>query len=437
MSAAEAAYAEALGEAARVLPHASWLEPMRVAARDLVSESGLPHRRLESWRWTDLRTMLDTPFPPRLALTHGAGVAAAPRSPFAALDRSAVVFVDGEMRPDLSDWQQAAGELELCGLSGDLDTAPTWVRAGLGQGYGVEGDAVAALNGAFFADGMALRVPAGTALSRPLEFCFHATATEPQTLFTRLLVVVEAGASATLIETHRGADDGRYVANSIVEIVLEEGARLDHVRLQDEGEGAVHLANVHASIGAAATYNLFTLNAGARVARHQIFARLDGQGGHVDITGAYMLAARQHCDTSLRVDHAVAQCTSNELFKCVMDGHARGVFQGKIIVRPHAQKTDGMQMSQALLLSETAEFDAKPELEIFADDVRCTHGATSGELDEDLMFYLRSRGIPETEARTLLIAAFVGEAIDKVADEGVREILHAFAAAGLERQGGS
>ncbi|MGI9415404.1 MAG: Fe-S cluster assembly protein SufD [Hyphomicrobiales bacterium] len=427
-SAAEAAYLEAFGSASEALPTAKWLEPAREAARTRFAETGLPHRRLEAWRWTDLRTIVDREFPPSRTADGAVDAATLDGSPFAGLDHYRAVFVDGHYQAGLSDIDGLSEQAECVLLAGGLDDAPAWLEQHFGQAYPQDDDALIALNTALMADGVALRVPEGRAVDKPLELVFIGTGASPQTLSTRNLILVEAGAEVTVLETHMGPSGGRYVANTATECIIRDGATLDHVKVQNESAEAIHLANLHAAIGAKAKFNTFALNAGSAVTRSQYRVKLGGEGGDTNIASAYMLADRQHCDTALLVDHAVAGCTSNELFKCVMDDTARGIFQGKIIVRPDAQQTDGMQMTQGLLLSEHAEFDAKPELEIFADDVRCTHGATSGELDEDLMFYLRSRGIAAEDAKALLIAAFVGEAIEQVSSEQLRGALNGFVA---------
>ncbi len=421
---AETAYIEALAAGPRSAGDA-WFGAERAAARAQIADGGLPHRRMEAWRWTDLRSLIDDRFPP--SEPAGAQQDITSDDVFKSVERWVVAFVDGAYRKDLSDLPDGSGGIELHSLEDVLDAPPGWLRDGLGQAYAQEGEPIVALNTAFVTQGLALRIGAGETPAKPIELRFFNSGSQPQTSLTRFAVVLEEGAALTLLESHTGAADRRYVANTVTEIHVHRNARLQHVRLQDESMAAVHLSNVHVTIEGEADYRGFTLSAGARVARNQVFACLAGEGGNVDVSGAYLLGGRQHCDTALLIDHAVAECTSDELFKCVMDDDARGIFQGKIIVRPDAQKTEGMQMSQGLLLSERAEFDSKPELEIFADDVRCTHGATSGDLDEDMMFYLRSRGIPENEAKGLLIAAFVGEAIEKVSNAGVREILNAYA----------
>jgi Fe-S cluster assembly protein SufD len=238
------------------------------------------------------------------------------------------------------------------------------------------------------------------------------------------VVLLEEGAAADLIESYGGLKDGEVQRNAVTEVVVGDKARLNHVKLQRERDAAFHLATWLVEIKTDANYQAFQFSTGASLSRNQIFAAFTGEGSALDISGALLMRGHQHCDTTLVVEHRVPHCTSRELFKAVLDGEARGVFQGKIIVSPGAQKTDGKQMAQALLLSETAEFDSKPELEIFADDVVCGHGATSGQIDEDLLFYLEARGIPEPQARALLIQAFVGEAVEKIENEALREALN-------------
>lgn len=427
-SEAENAYLDAFATAEEALPSAAWLAPMRTAARERFAETGLPHRRMEAWRWTDLRTMLDRGFPPALAEREDGLGAAARDTAFTALDRHVITFVDGYFRADLSDFEGLGSEAECIVLGAGLAAAPDWLKDTFGQAFPDTEDTLSELNTAFLTGGIAIAVPAGKKIAKPVELVYANTGTEPETLNTRCLVHVGEGAEVTILDSHMGKGDGRYVANTWTEVFIAAGGRAHHIKVQAEGPEAVHLANLHAVVGADAEFRAFCLNVGSQATRNQIQVRLEGEGGDTSIASAYVLSQRQHCDTALLVDHAVANCTSNELFKCVMDDRSRGIFQGKIIVRRDAQHTDGMQMSQALLLSETAEFDAKPELEIFADDVRCTHGATSGELDEDLMFYLRSRGIPADQAKSLLIGAFVGEAIEDIESEEIRDLLNGFVA---------
>jgi len=373
----------------------------RTAAELAYGGQLLPHPRMEDWKWTNLRTLIDRPYPPRLAVTAKSGDVERliKSSPFAGVAATRMVFVNGEY--DAAHSKRA------------MDQAASQIAAD---------EPVLQMNAAFATGGARLQL-SGT-VDTPVELLFIATAGEARTIATRNVIEIAAGASVTLIETHLG--EGSYLANSVTEIRLGAGARLDRIKFEHEAADALHLAHVHVTLAANATLRDFTLTTGARVNRQNGTYAFTGQGGDARISGAYLLAGKQHADTRLVVDHRVPHCTSRELFKCVMDDEARGIFQGKVIVRPDAQKTDGKQSSHALLLSETAEFDAKPELEIFADDVVCGHGATSGDLDHDHLFYLMSRGVPRADARKLLIEAFVSEAFDTVEHEGLRAALGDF-----------
>jgi Fe-S cluster assembly protein SufD len=245
-------------------------------------------------------------------------------------------------------------------------------------------------------------------------------------------VVVEAGAQLTLIETFDGPAGLDYQVNGALVLSVADGAVVERIKIARDGAAALHLATIIGTVGAQASYREFTFTTGGAVTRNELFLRSAGDNSKIRIAGANLLKDRQHADATLVVDHAARGCESREVFKSVLDGESRGVFQGKIIVEPDAQRTDGKMMTQALLLSDTAESDNKPELEIFADDVQCGHGATAGRLDENLLFYLRARGIPPKEAEALLIQAFVGEAIEGIAHEGLRDMLSERVVAWLE-----
>jgi Fe-S cluster assembly protein SufD len=235
-----------------------------------------------------------------------------------------------------------------------------------------------------------------------------------------------------LVESHLGATASEDQVNTVLELKVDDEAHVDHIKITGAGAGALHVSTLMAAIGAHARFNEFLFTTGGAVVRNQAFVRFDGEGTIAGIRGASLLKGRQHADTTLVADHAAADCTSREVFKSVLDEEGRSVFQGKIIVRRHAQQTDAKMATHALLLSETAEADNKPELEIFADDVQCGHGATSGALDEDLLFYLKARGIPAKEAQALLIQAFVGEAVEGIEHAGLRDALMDHVVAWLE-----
>lgn len=383
------------------------------AAESALDGFRLPHRREEDWRWTDLRQLLDRAYPP----AHGGNAPAAlidrldKADVLAGSSRTRIVFVDGAYDAARSRLP-AAGPVQV---EVHAKAPPSPARASYE-------DVLANLNDRFCREAVKITVKAGAVVEEPIALVFIATAVAETSTYARAEIVLEKGATATLLESHVGGT-GAHVVSSLTEAVIGEKAQLHRVKLGEDGADAIHLASFHARLHAHSALRDFTLTQGARATRQQGFITFDGEHGDAKVTGAYLLNGKQHADTKLTVDHAVPNCVSRELFKCVMDGEARGVFQGKVVVRKDAQKTDGKQSSNALLLSETAEFDAKPELEIFADDVVCGHGATSGALDDDHLFYLRARGVPEAEAKSLLIAAFAGEAFDEVAHEGVREAL--------------
>ena len=361
----------------------------------------LPHRKMEDWRWTDLRQLVDKPYPPRQTVAASAKDVERllKSSPFAKVAGARIVFVNGYYSAELSQLKN--------------DNVTSTVKLD---------EPVITMNAAFATDGARLKISGTT--DTPIELLFLATNADARTIATRNVIEIEKGATATLIETHLG--EGSYLSNSVTEIRVGEGARLDRIKVELEAADAIHLSHVHTTLGKNSVFNDFTLTSGAKTNRQNGTVDFKGQGTEAKVSGAFMLGGKQHADTRLVIDHQVPHCTSRELFKCVMDDSARGIFQGKVIVQRDAQKTDGKQSSHALLLSETAEFDAKPELEIFADDVVCGHGATSGDLNHDHLFYLMSRGIPPAEAKSLLIAAFVGEAFDLIAHEGIKEALVKF-----------
>jgi len=413
-----------------------WLDRQRAAGYSSFAAVGLPHRRIEEWKWTDLRRALTQAYLPLVApavAPSGLVDELLARAPFAGLETFRLVFVDGRFDPTRSAVPSAEG-FTFATLAGFGADVPDWVERTLGRLYGPEADPIAAMNAAFLSDGAAIHLAENAKVERPVEIV--SVVTDPSVHLTTLrnVIVLEKGASLTLVETHLGVE-GDHVANAVTEVRVGEGAVFNRVKVQQDGRKAIHLSNVHVELQAEATLNEFAATVGAGLSRNQIFARFNGQHAQASIGGTYLLAGRQHCDTTLVVNHAVPECSSRELFKAVLDHQARGVFQGKLIVEKYAQKTDAKQQSHGLLLSETAEFDAKPELEIYADDVACGHGATAGQIDENLVFYLMARGIPKDQAMALLVAAFAAEAFEAVVDDDLRERLSVMAEGWLINHG--
>jgi FeS assembly protein SufD len=430
----EQAFVDVFNAAEKTLPGArdKWVTALRRGAIETYGMLGLPHRRVEAWKYTDLRSLLTEAYPPVQATGAALGedgLAKALTSRIAAFPAHRLVIAEGELRSDLSDLAglQAAG-VEVSSLAEALRKPAPWLKQVLGQ-VRTTSDAVIALNTALMTGGALLRLAKGCVLDKPVHLIHLDGEGEPAGIVTRNVVLVEEGASLTLLESYAGRGGRALQRNAVTEIVLGDRVAIDHIKLQREAEGTVHLSTWLVRLGSGARYGAFQFSTGAALSRNQIQAAFEGEGSSLNVSGVLLMRDRQHCDTTLLVEHKVPRCTSRELFKAVLDNEARGVFQGKIIVSPGAQKTDGKQMAQALLLSDGAEFDSKPELEIFANDVVCGHGSTSGQIDEDLLFYLEARGIPEAQARALLIQAFVGEAIEVVEQEALRD---AFGAASAE-----
>jgi Fe-S cluster assembly protein SufD len=431
-TAAEQGLADAFAAAKGKLPGADGVAEQREAAFRRFAAEGLPHRRVEDWKYTDLRALMREA-KPLASPPSAAGIARAQRAGrlVGGFKTRRLVFVDGAFAPGLSDLAALEPGLTIVPMAQALAAGDARIVPRLGTVMPTD-DVAAALNTAFMGDGAAILIADGTTLARPIHLLFAYTAPNAAAVFARSLVVVGNGARASLIESHEGPDDLDYQVNNALELMIGDDAYVDHVKIGLEGSRALHISTLMAAIGARAQFHDLSFTTGGAVVRNQLYVRFAGERATATIGGASLLKGRQHVDTTLVVDHAVPGGTSRELFKSVLDGESRGVFQGKIIVRPGAQQTDGRMMTRALLLSEDAEADNKPELEIFADDVQCGHGATAGALDQDLLFYLQARGIPPSEAEALLIQAFVGEAIEAVAHEGLREALAGAAAVWLQ-----
>ena len=432
---AELALADIFSAAKPTLPGNGNIASWREAAFERFASAGLPHRRVEEWKYTDLRALLRdvkalAGLPDADARKRAAGSGAL----FAGIGCRRIGFVDGTFAPDLSDLAALEPGLTVRPMAQALAAADPLVMTHLGKVV-TTSDAMVEMNTALMGDGAMIHIAAGTVVERPLYLVFATAAERPAAMFIRSLVVVEAGARVQLVESHEGADGVDYQVNAALDLVIGDEACVDRVKVTNEGRNALHVSSLLASLGARATFNDFGFTTGGSVVRNQLFLRLGGVGTTANLRGVNLLNGKQHVDTTLIADHAVGGCQTRELFKSVLDGESRGVFQGKIVVRPHAQKTDAKMMSRALLLSESAEAIHKPELEIFADDVQCGHGATTGTLGDDLKFYLMARGIPAREAEALLIQAFVGEAIDAIEHEALRKALADAAAAWLQARG--
>jgi Fe-S cluster assembly protein SufD len=415
------------------LPGTGRVAEVRQQAFDAYQRAGLPHRRIEEWKYTDLRALLRevlplAPMPDAAALARARQALAS-----AALEGACkLVLVDGVFIPELSDLAIPDAGVSVRSLREILDNAGNAARADLLLTE--TSDVMISLNAAMATDGVVIGIADGATPAAPIHIV-HVALASKASAFTRSHVRVGKASRATLIESFVAAEGAHaYQAHDAVIVWVGDEAEFEHVRLMADAADAVNITSDIITVGARAKLNLFNMTRGGAVSRFQGFIKMAGEGSELSVNGVNLLSGTQHGDTTLVVDHAVPHCTSREIFRAVVDDRAHSVFQGRIIVRPHAQKTDGKMMTRALLLSDEAEADNKPELEIFADDVTCGHGATSGALDESLLFYLRARGLPEKEAQALLIQAFLGEAIEQIGDDNLRELVAAAAQHWLEAQ---
>jgi Fe-S cluster assembly protein SufD len=385
---------------------APWLSSLLGEAGEKFAHLGLPNRRVEAWRYSDLAKALhetvklegDSDAPPEIA---GACVAA---------------FENGVLVDKLSSYC-AMGATSLRKILAEKDSA---IASYIGKINPQQDHPIINLNTALMEEGLVLHVPKDVILATPLHLRFNWSDVETQGAdgrHLRILVVLEEGASATIFESHDGAPS---FATIVSEFSLATNSKLTHVRLENFAAAARQTAATVAEIGDKATYRGFYLSQGGHFARHEALLKLAGDESFAEMDGAYLVADKRHCDNTTVVNHSAPNTASKQTFRGVLAGAGRGVYQGCVQVAQAAQKTDAKQLSRALLLSHRAEIVTKPELEIFADDVKCSHGATAGELDANALFFLRARGIPETEARALLVEAFLGEALDMIGDEALR-----------------
>jgi len=401
----ESALTALFAKARAASPDPAWLQPLRFEALARVVRDGLPHRRLEAWKYTDLHNKLDA------NLGLAAGGQPTTHDIFDAVRAHRIALAGGKLTVAPGDEDLPDG-LEILGLAEALKMPALWLRQWLQPGA----DVMQNLNLAFAVDGALVRVGRGVRIALPL--IVRSTMDKGAAMANvRSLVALEEGAELTLIELDDGAPDAQAFSNSATSFVLEPGARLRHLRVTANANPGIVVRNDTLDLARDAAYEGVVLSIGAALARQQMTARLSGPGATLNVACAYAAVGHEHTDFTYEVVHTAPHTTSRMLTKGVAADNGHGVVQGRVVVKPEAQKTDSHQLSRALLLSPHAEIDQKPELEIFADDVKCGHGAAVGALDANQMFYLRSRGIPEHEARNMLVAAFLGEIIERVPEQ--------------------
>jgi Fe-S cluster assembly protein SufD len=402
------------------------LARLRKSAVARFDEAGFPTARTEDWRFTSVAPLLRHAFEPATAGRHG--LATADLSGLPGGDAACrLVFVNGFFAPELSAVPALPAGVRVGSLARALDEVPEQVEAHLGRHARFVDNPFTALNTAFIRDGALLSVPRGKVVEEPVYLLFLAVpgGEPPPALYPRNLVLAGGGSQLTLVEVYAGLGDGVYFTAAVTEVVAEDGAVIHHCKVQQEGPGAFHFANMQLHQARASNFTSTFVGLGGQWVRNEVRALLDAEGCECTLNGLYRATGRQHMDNHTVIDHAKPRCASHELYKGILDGQAHGVFNGKIFVRPDAQKTDAKQTNQTLVLSDDATINTKPQLEIFADDVKCTHGATVGQLDAEALFYLRSRGIGLDEARALLTYAFANDVLGRVKVEALRGRLEA------------
>lgn len=401
-----------------------WAKRLREAAFDQFKELGFPTVKDEEWKYTNVAPLTKLSFQTArdesdsavtLADVNELGVVEA--------KNSQLVFVNGVLRKELSALTDIPAGVIAIGID-EAIKEPIYqelIREYLARGVGYNTNGFVALNTAMLASGAFILIPRNVEVHKPLSLLFVSSGNVAS--FPRVLVIAESNSKATLVENYANAGAGASFTNVVVEVVLQDGATLEHYKVQRENVESFHIASTSATLGTSASYDSTAINFGAQISRHDIAVRMDHEGAECWVDGLYVVSSGQHTDTHSVIDHQQPHCTSHQLYKGILDGKSRAVFNGKVFVRHGAQKTDAMQTNKNLLLSKEARVDTKPQLEILADDVKCAHGAAVGQIDEDELFYLQTRGIHGELARNLLTYGFAEEVIGKIKLDSIRSQL--------------
>jgi Fe-S cluster assembly protein SufD len=397
------------------------VQAQRREAFDRFASLGFPTTRNEDWHFTSVSPIADEDF---VLLSSRSGDVRREELDafrFGTADWHTMVFVNGRFEPGLSDLRALPAGVIIQDLRSAWKDAPE-VAARIGTIVDSETQSFTALNAAFMQDGAVVRIAKDASIDRPIHLLYVSDANAAKGMMhPRNLVLVGRNASATVIESYVSTTDAMYLTNAVTEVAIDDGATLRHYKIQREGRRAFHLGTIEARQARDSHFVSFSFAAGAALSRTNVYTTLGGEGCGTTLNGLYLLDGEQHCDHQTQVIHAQPNCFSRELYKGILDGRSHGVFNGKVYVHPIAQKTDGKQTNNTLLLSGTAHIDTKPQLEIFADDVKCTHGATVGQIDRTALFYLESRGINAAQARRLLTYAFAADVLETIEVEAVKD----------------
>jgi Fe-S cluster assembly protein SufD len=417
----EGSYLEAIRDlhAAQPTSGVNWLDRLRANAMERFAELGFPSVKDEEWKYTNVAPIA------RMQFKSPAAAVSLEMPDFGVPEarESQLVFVNGKFEKDLSSVAALPEDVVAVNLSHAIaGKEGEVVRQYLARSADYVASGFTALNTGFISDGAFIQISRNTAVDTPIHLLFISDGTEPVS-FPRVLIVAEENSSATIIESYLSLSDAQYFTNSVAEVELRDGAKLEHYKVQREGVESFHIATTVAELGVSAAYDATSLNFGARLSRHDIRVTMDSEGAECWVDGLYLVTGNQHTDTHSVIDHRKPHCSSHQLYKGILDGKSRAVFNGKIFVRHDAQKTDAMQTNKNLLLSNEARVDTKPQLEILADDVKCAHGAAVGQIEADELFYLETRGIHPDLARNLLTYGFAEEVIGKIKIESIKQQL--------------
>ncbi len=401
-------------------PGPDWLRGLRQSAAARFAEVGFPTRRDEEWRFTNVSPIAEIPF--KLATREGSRLTPEALRAFTyeGMGGTQLVFVNGHFDPALSSQTFPVGVV-VSSLTDAMETHRAIVETNLGQWAQFASQAFVALNTSALEDGAFIWIERGAVIEEPIHLLFVSSNDgQPTVSHPRTLILAEENSQATIVESYAGSANQVYFTNAVTEVIAAENSVVDHYKVQRESEKSYHIATMQVQIARSANFSSHSVGLGGLLVRNDANAYLGGEGIECTLNGVYLGNGRQLIDNHTAIDHAMPHCNSHEIYKGILDDHARGVFNGKIFVRQDAQKTDAKQTNKTLLLSPTAQIDTKPQLEIFADDVKCTHGATIGQLSDEALFYLRARGINKDDARALLTYAFASDIVSRIKVEAVR-----------------
>ncbi|MEJ2343938.1 MAG: Fe-S cluster assembly protein SufD [Gammaproteobacteria bacterium] len=401
----------------------AWLQRLRIHALDAFAESGLPTTRQEAWKYTDVKPIARRTFAPAVVESRPDAAVLRREQALASGDAARLVFIDGRFAPEVSDAARLPEGATVASLASVLEQPQTILEPYLGSCMAEADQGFAALNTAFMRDGAYVHLSRGTVLEQPIELLYVSSGAPDRVAHLRNLIIAEEGAAAVVVENYVSLADGAHFTNAVTEVIAERNAQVEHYKLGHESDQAYHIGAIHVRQQRDSRFASHSVALGGRLVRNELHVNLEAEGCECALNGLYLTRGRQHVDNHTRIDHRAPHTTSRQFYKGVLDGRSRAVFSGRVMVHQDAQKTDAQQSNDNLLLSEHSEADSRPQLEIYADDVKCSHGTTVGQLDPDSLFYLRSRGVGLDRARSLLVYAFAADVLERMKLMPVREQL--------------